>query len=197
MLTMVLILGLCGICQTGPGIERELSPAIFAAKWYMAGGLLIVLGLMIKSWFSRDERIDSVQSTWGFMKQIFPLLGNRGPGGWVHVGQTPGHPASDPDQYIQGLVGGNSLSAHLFAAVSGALDVLCHADRGAYSSGADRCRHGKRTGPVVAPGWSCPFAPQYAQTIGGVMGAKKTAVFCIIIVILSTIAGMSYGSIAG
>jgi hypothetical protein len=33
--------------------------------------------------------------------------------------------------------------------------------------------------------------------IGGVMGAKKTAVFCIIIVILSTIAGMGYGWLAG
>jgi len=33
--------------------------------------------------------------------------------------------------------------------------------------------------------------------IGGVMGVKKTAVFCVIIVALSTIAGMTYGGIAG
>ena len=33
--------------------------------------------------------------------------------------------------------------------------------------------------------------------IGGVMGVKKTATFCGIIVILSTIAGISYGWIAG
>ena len=33
--------------------------------------------------------------------------------------------------------------------------------------------------------------------IGGVMGVKKTAAFCIIIVVLSTIAGMIYGLIAG
>jgi hypothetical protein len=32
--------------------------------------------------------------------------------------------------------------------------------------------------------------------IGRVMGIKKTAVFCMIIVILSTIAGMGYGWIA-
>jgi uncharacterized membrane protein YraQ (UPF0718 family) len=33
--------------------------------------------------------------------------------------------------------------------------------------------------------------------IGGVMGVKKTATFCVIIVILSTIAGTGYGWIAG
>jgi len=33
--------------------------------------------------------------------------------------------------------------------------------------------------------------------IGGVMGVKKTVVFCVIIVVLSTIAGMTYGWIAG
>jgi hypothetical protein len=33
--------------------------------------------------------------------------------------------------------------------------------------------------------------------IGSVMGVKKTIVFCSIVVILSTIAGMTYGWIAG
>jgi uncharacterized membrane protein YraQ (UPF0718 family) len=32
--------------------------------------------------------------------------------------------------------------------------------------------------------------------IGGVMGVKKTATFSIIIVVLSTVAGMSYGWMA-
>jgi hypothetical protein len=33
--------------------------------------------------------------------------------------------------------------------------------------------------------------------IGGVLGAKKTAAFCVIIIILSTIGGMTYGWISG
>ena len=33
--------------------------------------------------------------------------------------------------------------------------------------------------------------------IGGVLGVKKTAVFCAMVVILSTVAGMLYGSFAG
>jgi uncharacterized membrane protein YraQ (UPF0718 family) len=33
--------------------------------------------------------------------------------------------------------------------------------------------------------------------IGGVIGVKKTATFCAIIVILSTIAGMTYGWLVG
>ena len=52
-----------------------LWPAIFAAKWYITAGLLIILGFMLKAWFIKEERVTWVQSTWGFMKQIFPLLG--------------------------------------------------------------------------------------------------------------------------
>jgi hypothetical protein len=33
--------------------------------------------------------------------------------------------------------------------------------------------------------------------IGGIMGVKKTFAFCTIIVVLSTIAGMIFGSIVG
>jgi hypothetical protein len=33
--------------------------------------------------------------------------------------------------------------------------------------------------------------------IGGVLGVKKTVVFCTIIVVMSTIAGLSYGAIVG
>jgi len=33
--------------------------------------------------------------------------------------------------------------------------------------------------------------------IGGVMGVRKTITFCVIIVVLSTIAGMTYGWLAG
>jgi hypothetical protein len=75
---------------------------------------------MLKGWFQREERSTWVRSTWGFMKQIFPLLG----GGVLVAGfmlGRPGHEALIPEHYIQSLVGGNSLWANLFASVSGAL----------------------------------------------------------------------------
>ncbi|MBW2090965.1 MAG: permease, partial [Deltaproteobacteria bacterium] len=73
MLVLVLILIFAAFARPAEG-STGLWPAIFAAKWYITVGLLIVLGLMLVFWFSREETTDWVEATWGFMKQIFPLL---------------------------------------------------------------------------------------------------------------------------
>jgi len=106
------------------------------------------------------------------MKQIFPLLG------------------------AGVLVGGNSLWANLFASVSGALMYFATLTEVPILQGLIGSGMGK--GPALSlllagPALSLPNM----LVIGGVMGGKKTAVFCVIIVILSTIAGMTYGWIAG
>ena len=119
MLTMVLILVFAAFARPAEG-SSGIWPSIFAAKWYITGGLLIILALIIKAWFTRDERVNWVESTWGFMKQIFPLLGAGVLVAGFMLGR-PGHPALIPEHYIQTLVGGNSLWANLFASVSGAL----------------------------------------------------------------------------
>jgi len=74
MLTMVLILIFAAFARPAAG-STGLWQAIFAVKWHITIALLILLGVMLKTWFRKDERVDWVQSTWGFMKQIFPLLG--------------------------------------------------------------------------------------------------------------------------
>lgn len=53
-LTMVLILVFAAFAKPAPG-STGLWPAIFAAKWYITIALLIILGFMLKSWFTRDE----------------------------------------------------------------------------------------------------------------------------------------------
>jgi uncharacterized membrane protein YraQ (UPF0718 family) len=108
----------------------------------------------------------------------------------------PGHPALIPEHYIQSLVGGNSVWANLFAALSGALMYFATLTEVPILQGLLGAGMGK--GPALSlllagPALSLPNM----LVIGGVMGAKKTAVFCVIIVILSTIAGMGYGWIAG
>jgi len=45
-----------------PG-STGLWPAIYVAKWYISGGLLIILALMLKDWFQKNERLEWVQST--------------------------------------------------------------------------------------------------------------------------------------
>ncbi len=192
--TMVLILIFAAFARPTEG-SAGLWPAIYAAKWYITIALLAVLAVMLKSWFTKDERKSWVESTWGFMKQIFPLLG----GGVLVAGfmlGRPGHSALIPEHFIQTLVGGNSVWANLFASVAGALMYFATLTEVPILEGLLGAGMGK--GPALAlllagPALSLPNM----LVIGGVMGVKKTATFCIIIVIMSTIAGRAYGWIAG
>jgi uncharacterized membrane protein YraQ (UPF0718 family) len=194
MLTLVLILVFAAFARPAAG-ESGLWSFIFAAKWYITAALLIVLAVILKNWFRGEELSNWVQSTWGFMKQIFPLLG----GGVLVAGfmlGRPGHEALIPEHYIQTLVGGNSLWANLFASVAGALMYFATLTEVPILQGLIGAGMGQ--GPALAlllagPALSLPNM----LVIGGIMGVKRTAVFCGIIVLLSTIAGMLYGSFAG
>ncbi len=194
ILTMVLILIFAAFARPAEG-STGLWPAIFAAKWYITIALLILLAFMLKAWFTRDECKTWVESTWGFMKQIFPLLA----GGVLVAGfmlGRPGHSALIPGHHIETLLGGNSIWANLFASVAGALMYFATLTEVPILQGLLGAGMGK--GPALAlllagPALSLPNM----LVIGSVMGVKKTAVFCSIIIILSTIAGMLYGTIAG
>lgn len=194
MLSLVLILVFAAFAKPAPG-SSGIWNGIFAAKWYVTAGLLIILGLMLKRWFRKEELTTWVQSSWGFMKQIFPLLAAGVLVAGFMLGR-PGHAGVIPEHYIQTLVGGNSLWANFFAAISGALMYFATLTEVPILQGLLGSGMGK--GPALSlllagPALSLPNM----LVIGGVMGVKKTAVFCTIIVILSTIAGMAYGWIAG
>jgi hypothetical protein len=192
--TMVLILVFAAFARPAAG-SAGLWPAIFAAKWYITVALLVILGFMLKAWFTRDECKDWVDSTWGFMKQIFPLLGAGVLVAGFMLGR-PGHPALIPEQWVSALLGGNSLWANLIAAVAGALMYFATLTEVPILQGL--IGSGMGQGPALAlllagPALSLPNM----LVIGSVMGVKKTATFCGIIVVLSTIAGMIYGSFFG
>ncbi len=191
LLTMVLILVFAAFAR--PAADATgLWPAVYAAKWYITAGLLILLGLMLRAWFTRDECKTWLESTWGFMKQIFPLLA----GGVLVAGfllGRPEHPALIPQRWIQSLLGGNSIWANLMASVAGALMYFATLTEVPILQGLLGAGMGQ--GPALAlllagPALSLPNM----LVIASVMGVKKTATFCGIIVIMSALAGMLYGA---
>ena len=90
----------------------------------------------------------------------------------------------------------NKILSYSVASVSGSVLAVCSCTvlplfAGIYTRGAGI---GPATGPALAlllagPALSLPSM----ITIASVMGVKKTAVYCTIVVVLSTIAGMIYG----
>ena len=190
MLVMVLILVFASFARPTES-DGGLWRMIFSVKWFLVMGLLVVLGIMLKKWFVKQELQGWVQATWDFAKQILPLLF----GGVLVAGfllGRPGYPALIPEQYIQALVGGNSLWANFFAAVVGAFMYFATLTEVPILQGL--IGSGMGQGPALAlllagPALSLPSM----IAISSIMGIRKTVVYCSIVVLLSTVAGMAYG----
>jgi len=194
MLTMVLILIFAAFVRPVPG-AAGLWAIIFTAKWYITTALLATLAVMLKLWFTKDDLAGWVQSTWGFTKQILPLLTAGVLAAGFLLGR-PGYPALIPEHYIHALVGGNSLQANLFASISGALMYFATLTEVPILQGL--IGSGMGQGPALAlllagPALSLPNM----IVLIGIMGIKKTAAFCAIVVVAATIAGMGYGWLVG
>jgi uncharacterized protein len=194
VLVLVLILIFAAFAKPAPG-EQGIWPMIYSLKWYVTFALLVFVAVMLKSWFSKEETRNWIDSTWGFVKQIFPLLGAGVLVAGFLLGR-PGHPALIPDQYISALLGGNSLWSNLFASVAGALMYFATLTEVPILQGLIGAGMGK--GPALAlllagPALSLPNM----LVIASVIGTKKTAVFCSIIIVMSTLAGITYGFVAG
>ncbi|OGP90751.1 MAG: permease [Deltaproteobacteria bacterium RBG_19FT_COMBO_43_11] len=194
MLTLVLILIFASFARPTAD-DGALWRLIFNAKWYLTAALILVLAVMLKKWFVKEELKGWMEATWGFSKQILPLL----LGGVLVAGfllGRPGHQALIPEQYIQMLVGGNSLWANFFASIVGALMYFATLTEVPILQGL--IGSGMGQGPALAlllagPALSLPSM----IAIASIMGVKKTAVYCSIVVVLSTIAGMGYGWMIG
>lgn len=189
MLVMVLILISATIAR--PTTPNPFWSFLFASKWYLTAAFLCLLAMMLKAWFDKEELTDWVQATWGFMKQIFPLLF----AGVIVAGfllGRPGHQALIPAHFVQGLVGGNSFWANLFAAFSGALMYFATLTEIPILQGLLGAGMGQ--GPALAlllagPALSLPNL----LVISSIMGWEKALTFAGIIVVLATVTGLVYG----
>jgi hypothetical protein len=191
---MVLILIFAAFAKPAQG-ETGFWPFIFSIKWYITAALLIVLGIELKLWFTRSELACWMETTWQFVKQIVPLLA----GGVLVAGfllGRPGYEALIPESYIHDLVGGNSLGANFFAAIAGAFMYFATLTEIPILQGL--IGSGMGQGPALAlllagPALSLPSM----IALAGVMGIRKTGVYCTIVVVLSTISGIGYGWLVG
>lgn len=169
--------------------------AIFGVKWVLTGILLLVLAAMLWRWFRKDELKHWTRQSWAFAEQILPLLF----GGVLVAGfllGRPGHEGIIASEWVSRLVGGNSVGANFFAAVAGAFMYFATLTEVPILQGLIGSGMGK--GPALAlllagPALSLPSM----LVIGSVIGAKKTVAYVSIVVVVSTIAGLAFGSLVG
>ncbi|MBN1664682.1 MAG: permease [Deltaproteobacteria bacterium] len=194
LLTMVLVLVFAAWAKPASG-EAGLWAAIFGMKWIITMILLIILAVMLKVWFTKEELTNWVLATWGFALQILPLLFAGVLVAGFLLGR-PGYPALIPESYIAGLVGGNSLWANFFASISGALMYFATLTEVPILQGL--IGSGMGQGPALALLLAGPSLSLPAMiTLSSIMGLKKTLVYAIIVVILATGTGMIYGWMMG
>jgi len=170
--------------------------AVYEVHWYIAVFFLIVLVVILKQWFEKAEMLEWVDATWGFAKQILPLL----LAGVLVAGFLMGRPGADtgiiPARYVSVLVGGNSLGANLLASIVGAFMYFATLTEIPILQGL--LGSGMGEGPALAlllagPALSLPNMLVIRQ----VLGNKKTTVFILLVVMMATLSGFVYGLIGG
>ena len=142
----------------------------------------------------KGELSDWFAASWGFAKQILPLLLMGVLVAGFLLGR-PGHEGFVPSARVAALVGGNSLGANLFAAVAGAFMYFATLTEipiieGLIGSGMGR-------GPALTlllagPALSLPSM----LVLRSIMGTRRTAVFIALVVVLSTLTGFIFGILA-
>lgn len=153
-----------------------------------------VVGLSVISSRDRDEAGEWFTATWGYAKQILPLLFS----GVLVAGALLGRPGQEgliPSRWVSTLVGGNSLGANLFAAVVGAFMYFATLTEVPILQGL--LGNGMGQGPALAlllagPALSLPSM----LVIHSIMGTKKTGVFILLVVVMATITGLIFGALA-
>ena len=151
-----------------------------------------VVGLSIVAGTEKGETGEWLDSTWGFAKQILPLLFFGVLVAGALLGR-PGHEGLIPSEWVAKSVGGNSLAANAFAAVAGAFMYFATLTEVPILQGLIGSGMGK--GPALAlllagPALSLPNM----LVIRSIMGTRKTAVFVVLVVVMATLSGIVYGT---
>ena len=159
---------------------------IHHVRWYLAGVMGLLVAAMSFSWLNKDEFMEWMGNTWTFSKLLIPLLF----GGVFIVGFLG---ALLPEEQVAALVGNNSFASNLIASVIGCLFYFATLTEIPILEAL--MKNGMASGPALAlllagPALSIPSI----LVIRSIIGNRKTLVFCGLVVIMATIAGMGYGA---
>lgn len=144
-----------------------------------------------------EENREWAISSWGFAKQILPLLAIGVVTAGFLLGSTHDNTAIAgviPNSWIEWAVGGNSLLSNFFASFTGAFMYFATLTEVPIIQGLLASGMGK--GPALAlllagPSLSLPNM----LVIRGVMGTKKTIVYVTLVIVMATVSGFIYGNL--
>ncbi len=151
-----------------------------------------VIGVALVTARDQGELGQWFASSWGYAKQILPLL----LGGVLVAGLLLGRPGSEgliPAGWVATAVGGNSIAATFFASMAGALMYFATLTEVPILQGLIGA--GMGPGPALAlllagPALSLPNM----IVISSVIGWKKTGVYIGLVVVMATVTGLIYST---
>jgi uncharacterized membrane protein YraQ (UPF0718 family) len=154
-----------------------------------------VAGITVAAVTTRGEARSWIEDSWGFAKEILPLLLV----GILVVGFLLGRPGRDsliPESWITGLVGGNSVLSNLVASVAGGFMYFCTLTEVPIVQGLVGAGMGK--GPALAfllagPAVSLPNILILRSIVGG----EKTATYITLVIVTATLSGLVFGAVFG
>lgn len=159
-------------------------------NWFSGLIALIFLAAtiyLVVRWYSGSEVADWMRETWLLAKKIFPIL-------LIGVFVAGVIKALLPQAVVQHWVGGNSIGNNLLASVFGALMYFSTLTEVPIVRAFMDLGMGK--GPALTlllagPSLSLPNM----IVVGRVMGVARTAVYVVLVIVLSSIAGLIFGAI--
>ncbi|MFZ0034153.1 MAG: permease [Sedimentisphaerales bacterium] len=162
---------------------------VYHIRWYLAGACGLAVLFMALGWFEKDELRLWMSNTWDFAKMLVPLLY----GGVFIVGFIS---VLIPEKQVAQWVGDNSLSSNLIASVIGAFWYFATLTEIPITQALMSL--GMHKGPVLAlllagPALSLPSI----IVLFKIMGYKKTIVFTTLVIVMSAIVGMFFGTFWG
>jgi len=171
------------------------APAVLLGLFTPASPVLLFaagsIGLAVITAMDKGEAGEWFAASWGFAKQILPLLLI----GVFVAGALLGRVGQEgliPSAWVSQAVGGNSLFANFFASIAGAFMYFATLTEVPILQGLIGSGMGK--GPALAlllagPALSLPSM----LVLRSVMGGKKTLAFVTLVVIMATITGLLFG----